>query len=582
MLLVLLAGLAAFGLRGANADDNGARLSGSVREIPEAAAALAAGRPQATIVRRTLSPAESAETIEFEVALNMRNFSELQARLNRGERIAPEEMAAKYWPTEADYEKVADWLTARGFTITLEGSDRLAIFARGPVGQVSRAFQASFARVLFENAEYTSAVSAPSVPTALASAILGVNGLQPHLRPHKHLAPLQPASTTGNGPPFLPGQIAHAYNADALAATGSAQKIGIVIDTFPATSDLTSFWSACGVSQSLSRMEFIQVVSGTLPAPSGEETLDVEWSSSIASGGGVRVYATKDLSYVHIDQAYEKIISDLPGQPELQEVSLSYGLGETYAASSQVQTDAQYFASLASAGVTVFVSSGDGGSSPGPSGHDHTGPVQVETPASDPNVTAVGGTSLYVDAGTGDVTSETAWYGSGGGASIYFVRPDWQTGPGVPAGTMRLVPDVAAAADSSTGAFIVLNGHGYTVGGTSWSAPTWAGFCALINQARANAGLSPVGLLGPQIYPLLGSGVFRDILSGSNGPGGVYDAGAGYDLCTGLGAPGMAALLPALVPPSEDSPALPPWALGLLALLLFALAGISLARKRTS
>ena len=56
------------------------------------------------------------------------------------------------------------------------------------------------------------------------------------------------------------------------------------LDTFPSNSDLTSFWTTCGVNQSLANIQEIQVVAGTLPAPSGEETLDVEWSSSMAPG----------------------------------------------------------------------------------------------------------------------------------------------------------------------------------------------------------------------------------------------------------------------------------------------------------
>ena len=79
---------------------------------------------------------------------------------------------------------------------------------------------------------------------------------------------------------------------------GAGQKIGIVIDTFPASSDLTLFWQANGIAQSLNNIEEVQVVSGTLPSPSGEETLDVEWSSGMAPGAKVRVYATTDLGFV--------------------------------------------------------------------------------------------------------------------------------------------------------------------------------------------------------------------------------------------------------------------------------------------
>ena len=80
----------------------------------------------------------------------------------------------------------------------------------------------------------------------------------------------------------------------------------------------------------------------------------------MAPGAKVRVYATTDLGFSHLDQAYQRIINDLPSQPTLHQVSLSYGLGETYESTTQMQTDAQYFATLAANGVTVFVSSGDG------------------------------------------------------------------------------------------------------------------------------------------------------------------------------------------------------------------------------
>ncbi len=579
MLTVFLFIGVTLALHGAGIDPSRTFLPDSIREISAGSATLGAGEPEAAILRRTLTPSEISEPMEFEVALQMRDFPELQQRLGRGELIAPAEMADKYYPLEADYQAVADWLTGQGFAITLTDPNRLAIFASGPVWQVSQAFSVSFARVSFENEEYTSAISAPGVPAALAPLILGINGLQPHIHAHKHaqLQLMQNASPS-IAPPFFPSEIKHAYNADGLSQTGSGQTIGIVIDTFPATSDLTTFWSDCGISQSLGNMEFIQVVSGTLPAPSGEETLDVEWSSAIAPGAKVRVYATKDLSSVHIDQAYARIVSDLPSQPTLHEVSLSYGLGETYTTSSQVHTDDNYFAELASAGVTVFVSSGDGGSSPDTTGQKHTGPVQVETPASDPNVTAVGGTTLEVDSSTGNVTSESAWANGGGGISIYFNRPSWQTGTGVPSGTTRLVPDVASVADPNTGGFLILGGSEYIVGGTSWSAPTWAGFGALINQARANDGMGSLGSLGPRIYPLLGSANFRDITTGSNGSGGVYNAGVGYDLCTGIGVPDVAVLLPALS--SVPVPAMPSWAFVILALMLFLTMALALSRKR--
>src|SRR6202043_2805398 len=136
-------------------------------------------------------------------------------------------------------------------------------------------------------------------------------------------------------------EIANAYNASGLGVNGSGQKIAIIIDTFPAPSDLTSFWQGNAIAQSLNNIEEVQVVSGTLPSPSGEETLDVEWSSGMASGAKVRVYATTDLAFNHLDQAYQEIINELPSQPELHQISLSYGLGETYMPAGQAETDDQ-------------------------------------------------------------------------------------------------------------------------------------------------------------------------------------------------------------------------------------------------
>jgi len=141
------------------------------------------------------------------------------------------------------------------------------------------------------------------------------------------------------------------------------------------------------------------------------------------------------------------------------------------------------------------------------------------------------------------VASETGWSDGGGGRSALFKRPAWQTGTGVPSGTQRLVPDVSLTADPNYGAFVFLNGGSVQIGGTSWSAPVWAGFCALINEARTNANMAPLPFLNPLIYPLLGTSCFRDIVSGNNG---AFDAGPGYDMVTGVGVPDVKALIAAL------------------------------------
>jgi kumamolisin len=539
-------------------------LSGST--APVGSAAGTTGSHKAVITRQNLTAAETSAPLEFEVALKMHNFSDLQSRVGRGEHIPPAEMAAKYEPSAADYQSVVDWLKGEGFTITRQDPHHLAVFARGKISQVAKALQVTFARVSFQGGDYTSAITAPSVPATLSPLLMGINGLQPHLRMHKHLLKqqVQPNASTGSAS-YTPPQIAQAYGATGLynnQITGGGQTIAIVIDTFPSTTDLELFWKNANISQSISNIQFIQTVAGTLNTPTGEESLDVEWASGMAPGAHVRVYATVGLSTSQLDQAYAQVLNDATNHPEygIHQMSMSYGEGETDIQNdqSQINTDDQYFAELAAAGVTLFASSGDGGATPGSgSAGDESGPVQVESPASDPNVTAVGGTSLQLN-GSNNIISETVWNNSsgatGGGTSILFSRPTWQTGTGVPAGTFREVPDIAAAADPTFGAIVYLNGLQTTYGGTSWASPTWAGLCALMNQARANAGQNPLGLLGPSIYPLLGTANYaadiRDIISGNNDTNGLsngFSAQTGYDMVSGLGSPKTQALAQTLL-----------------------------------
>jgi kumamolisin len=518
----------------------------SIKAVPTAGAQFAFGA-SATLARSELTPSEVEASLEFSVALKLRNSAELRERIAKGEVISLAEMAAQYYPTTADYDTVVQWLTSQGFTVKPADPYNLSVFASGSVSRIGGGLGMKFVRVKLAGVESTSALTAPSLPASVAGPVLGINGLQPHLRPRPQSKMMLagPTKLTNNSPPYTVPEILKAYQGS--IGDGTGQMISIVIDTFPLNSDLTTFWSANSITQSLNNIEKVQVVPGALPSPSGEESLDVEWSSAIAPRAKVRVYATTDLSFVHLDQAYQAIINDLPSQPTLHQVSLSYGLGEAYMPQGQMQTDAQYFAILAGAGVSVFVSSGDGGSSPGPSGYgDASGPVQVESPASDPNVTPVGGTNLLLNNSTGAVRSESAWSLGGGGISQFFARPAWQIGTGVPPGANRLVPDVSLVADLNTGGYLVLNGLTYIVGGTSWSAPSWAGICARINQIRSSAALPPIGLLGPKIYPLLGSSNFRDITSGSNGSNGVYNAQSGFDLATGIGVPVINSLIGAL------------------------------------
>ena len=505
-----------------------------------------------------LAAPELAAAIDFSVALHMRNFAQLKERVARGEAIPADELDRTYLPTLKDYEATRKWLQTEGFTITQEDASRLSIFARGTASQIEKSLQTKEVGLTVKGVKYVAASTAPSLPASVAAPVLGINGLQPYHRLHKH-AIVRPAAATP-GVTYKVNDILTAYDAKDLGVTGKNQTVAILIDTTPATSDLTKFWSANGVAQTTGNVTTINVNSTTLPSPSGEETLDVEWSSGVAPDAKIRVYATSTLDDTSLDKGLARIISDVGSDATIHQLSISLGLGETYESASQFTTDAQYFATLASKGVSTFVSSGDGGSTPDDtgSGNEDAGPLQVEYYASDPSVTGVGGTTLHVNS-SGARSTETAWSGSGGGVSIHFAKPGWQTGTGVPSGAKRFVPDVAMPSDPYTGAYVYLGGSEQTIGGTSWAAPTWAGFCALINEARANAGKTGgMGLLNPSLYPLVGTNNFFDVTTGSNAEGskagGKYPATTGYDEVTGIGTPDVAVLVKTLAGQARPTP----------------------------
>ncbi|MEI9892373.1 MAG: S53 family peptidase [Chthoniobacter sp.] len=354
-----------------------------------------------------------------------------------------------------------------------------------------------------------------------------------------------PAPNIANKPPYLVPEILKAYHADGLGLTGAGETIAILIDTVPKAKDLKGFWKQNGLPDLSQNVSAINVNNVHLPKTEGEETLDAEWTSGIAPGAKIRIYASGGLDFVSLDKALDQILKELPNEPGLHQLSISLGLGETIMRDherAEVDTEHQKFARLAAAGVNIFVSTGDAGSNPGEDGHSTGSVAQAEYQSSDSAVVAVGGTTLVLGA-NGQIASERGWADGGGGVSIFFDRPIWQTGDGLDSGAKRVVPDVSLAADPNTGAFVFFQNSGQQIGGTSWSAPVWAGFCALINERRSKNGKQSLAFLNPLIYPLNHKPAFNDIVTGNNGE---FSAGAGHDLVTGLGTPNFAELLKAL------------------------------------
>jgi len=232
-------------------------------------------------------------------------------------------------------------------------------------------------------------------------------------------------------------------------------------------------------------------------------------------------------------------------------ISINWGQAESGWPSDVLKEMDEALASGAAKGITVCCASGDSGVA------DPLNPSDpaVDFPASSPHVLAVGGTTIKASANA--IAAETVWNdganggATGGGVSAVFALPEWQAGVKVsPASSARgrfgrLVPDVAAHASPSRGYEVVVHGQRIVIGGTTASTDIWAGLIALLNQALGRR----VGLFTPALYKTFGPArVLRPITKGNNStakcPG--FEAGPGWNACTGWGSPDGRDLLTAL------------------------------------
>jgi hypothetical protein len=366
---------------------------------------------------------------------------------------------------------------------------------------------------------------------------------------------------------YTPAQIRSAYGINGLSLDGTGQTIAIVdayddpnilasLDTFDEQFGLTdsgpSLYDQYGPASSFLTVlnQYGQPTSLPTTDPSGagvdnwevEEALDVEWVHAITPGAQIILVEANSQSPSDLMAA----VATAASQPGVSVVSLSWGFPEGIAISAG--DEATYNGTFTTPGVTFVASTGDHGT------------ADPEYPAYSPNVVAVGGTSLYLNANN-SYNSETGWgynsssqgtfIGSGGGLSLYEPEPAYQQG--VQSTGSRTTPDVSLDADPATGAWIAdLYNQGpsspfQAVGGTSVSAPVWAGLLTLVNQGRVAAGKSTLNSSSPTetqtaLYSLSRSD-YNSITSGFNG----YTANLGYNLVTGLGTPVANSLVSDLV-----------------------------------
>jgi kumamolisin len=266
--------------------------------------------------------------------------------------------------------------------------------------------------------------------------------------------------------------------------------------------------------------------------PDGEVLLDIEIVGAIATGARIAVYFAPNTDQGFLD-AITTAIHDTVRKPSV--ISISWGGPESDWTAQALRNFDAALHDAALLGVTVCCASGDDGSTDGTT----DGLAHVDFPSSSPNALACGATRL--ESTGAKVRREVVWNegpangASGGGVSETFPLPSYQSNAKVPPSVNpsrfagRGVPDVCGDADPATGYQVHVDGKDAVYGGTSAVAPLWAALIAIINQQSGK----PAGFLHPTLYAA-GTKALRDITSGDNG---AYQAGPGWDACTGLGSP---------------------------------------------
>ena len=386
---------------------------------------------------------------------------------------------------------------------------------------------------------------------------------------------LRPSATC-----YDPYQIRRAYNIETLINAGfdGRGKTIVIVDAFQSPNIVQqlnhyiSFYglpslNGLGGPPDPSLGTFTQVApDGLTPFVPGdpnmtgwaeEISLDVLWAHAIAPGANIALVLAKSNADADILSVTKYAVDNHLGDV----ISQSFGENESCMDPILLGQQHQVFADATVNHITIFASSGDDGAAQLTC--DGSSLVQaVSTPASDPLVTAVGGTELHAarycvaafppcssTPPPGTYQGEIAWnepnFGAtGGGFSVLHDEPSYQKGT-IHGGKQRGVPDVSYNAAVLHGVLTYLNIPGipagfYLFGGTSAGSPQWS---AILSIADQKAGYD-LGFINKALYhigqaPPHYSASFFDVTSGNNSFGGVagFNAGPGWDATTGLGSP---------------------------------------------
>jgi kumamolisin len=444
-----------------------------------------------------------------------------------------------------------DWARGRELSVRWRPGDGWA-FITGSASALATAFDLAVHEYRGRRGQqFYASPQQPQVPASLRAEISDLGRILSFTPFHDARPSPMPLDVPGQG--LSPEALLRTYDVGSLAQkgfTGKGQTVVVfAFDGFDQP-DLDLFASMFGLPKFTP-----DVVGGMASQRTGEATMDLEAIHAMAPDAKtVLVNARPTVegagSYEKIATMMEDAQRRYPGA--IWSLSIGWGCDKLITTADLAPIRAALRAAHAN-GTTAFDASGDlagleckGGENwSTPPGPDEVG---LDAVASVPEMTDVGGTSLSTDH-DGNWVSEQVWFdipllqGTGGGVSSLFGRPEWQEHLDVGKGeNRRLTPDIAAVADPHTGVKFVFGQMVLAAGGTSLSAPLWAGITAVMDQYLAEHGGRPLGDINPLLYEVAqGARLpgFRHVPLGANA---VDRSMLSYDLVTGLGTPHVANL----------------------------------------
>jgi kumamolisin len=513
---------------------------------------------------KKLRPAPAEQKLDLSIGLRLRDARYAQALLREVSNpksphyhhyFSREQFKALLSPTPAQVQQVQVYLQSQGFQVGAVSSNGLLINASGTVAQAQQSFQTQIDIYQAKNRIFYANSNPPSVPPDISQLISSIGGLDNAQQLHTHYQQAALDSPGGAAQPIglSPKDLSSAYDINPLydaGLQGQGQSIALLeLDGYQ-RGDVQQYFKNYALPTPTIKNILVDHFSGAAGQASMESALDVEMVGSIAPRSTIYVY--EGLSTTQgMNTIYNRIVDD----NKAQIVSLSWGLCEDSLGEAEVQTLNNIFTQGSLQGMSFFAASGDAGA------YDcQDENLAVDSPASDPNVTGVGATTLQLDANDAYV-GESVWSnphnmlrgpkgaGSGGGLSKFFDQPSWQNAPGVQneySNGKREVPDVMSFGDMRVGFSVYCTvknagcpSGGWTkIGGTSVAAPFWAASFLLVNQYVQSQQQNSVGLANPTLYNLANNSqpypAYHPISTGNN----LYYAATGqYSLAAGLGSP---------------------------------------------